>query len=133
MAAETAITPLNFNHGLTGTVVLDKKTGVKILFGYVSGLPEEFDELLLETRGLGLALQEAGMPQGDLDRACAKLSGDCSVLGLKILITKSDMPFDRRWFIIGDVRGLIEAARKDRVELPVSSFLYENLLEGLGF
>lgn len=132
MADETNITPLNFNHGITGQVVMDKKTGVQILFGYVSGLPEQFDDLLPHTRGLGMALQDAGIGQGDLDKACAKLSADCDVLGLQILVTKSDMPFDRRWFIIGDAKSLIEAARKDRIQLPLSAFLYENLLEGLG-
>lgn len=132
MADETLITSLNFNHGLVGKSIMDKKLGVQVLFGYVSGLPEEFEDLVKLTRGLGMALQDSGIGQSDLDRACQKLSGDCRNEGLKILITKSDMPFDRRWFIVGDIRALIEAASKDRINLPLSDFLYDNVLEDMG-
>ena len=129
MADETNITPLNFNHGIIGKTIMDKKAGVEIYFGYMSGLPEEYSDLFFETRGLAIALQDVGITQDLLDRACRKLTEDCRIGGLKILITKSDMFFDRRWFFLGDIEGLVDGAKKGRFSLPISDFLYDNVLE----
>ena len=57
-------TALNFNHNITGRILLDKKAGVQVLFGYVSGLDSRYGELMDYNHGLGLALQDAGIGQG---------------------------------------------------------------------
>jgi hypothetical protein len=38
------------------------------------------------------------------------------------------MPFDNRWFVLGDIRGLIEAAQRDKIFMPLSNFLYDTIL-----
>jgi hypothetical protein len=132
MADLTNITPLNFNNGIIGRIVMDKKTGVEALFGYISGIPDDYADLLLETRGLAMALQDRGMTQQLLDQACQKLSQDCRAAGIAILITKSDLPFDNRWYIIGDVRAALDAAGNAKLDFPLSPALYDNVLKELG-
>ena len=128
MAAETHITALNFNDSLTGISLSDNKTGMAITLGYVSGLPPHLAPISENHGGIGLSLMEKGMGQHELDQACQKLSEYCDQEGFAILITKSDFPFDARWFLIGNLKSLIEAAHQDRISLPFSDFLYDELL-----
>ena len=131
MAEDTIITPLNFNNSIVGKTIVDKKTGVEVQFGYVSGLPGRYADLLIETRGLAIALQDSGISQELLDRTCQKLIGDCKNESLETLVTKGDFPFDNRWYIIGDFINLFEAARKDKLKIPISDFLWDDVLEEL--
>lgn len=132
MADETRFTsPLNFNDSLIGKSINDRKVGLNIVFGYVSGLDTEAYELLYHNKGIGIALTDCGIGQKELDRACQKLSGDCRVEDFEILITKSDLPFDSRWYLIGDLRKLMELAEKDRIALPFSKHLTNSVYDEL--
>lgn len=129
MAEDTTITPLNFNDALIGKALNDKKTGLDVIFGYLSGMPPDLAETAEKNGGVGLALMDRGYGQHELDQACQKLSGDCLNEDFDILITKSDLPFDTRWYLIGNIDTLIETARLDRITLPFSDFLYDELLQ----
>jgi hypothetical protein len=48
-----------------------------------------------------------------------------------ILITKSDLPFDSRWYIIGDLHKLLELASRERITLPFSRFLNDSVMQEL--
>ncbi|MEZ5813141.1 MAG: hypothetical protein R3E13_00200 [Alphaproteobacteria bacterium] len=127
MAEAALITPLNFNDTLIGKLLNDKKAGLDIIPGHISGLPPRL-AVMAETYGhLCLALINRGMGQQELDMACGKLAGDCLSEDFDILITKSDLPFDSRWYIAGDLDALLEAARQDRMSLPFSDFMYDEL------
>ncbi len=128
MAAETLITSLNFNDSITGISFSDNKTGLSISLGYVSGLPPHLAPLSEDNGGIGLALMDKGIGQHELDQACQKLCERCEREDFTVLVTKCDFPFDARWFLIGALQDLIEAARKDRISLPFSDFLYDELL-----
>ncbi len=127
MAADTPLTSLNFNDSIIGKSFVDKKTGVKISFGYVSGLPPDLAEIAEQYSSIGLSLMENGMGQHELDQTCQSLISQCGVEDFDILITKSDLPFDVRWFVIGDLNAMLLAARSDRISLPFSDFLYDEL------
>ena len=132
MADETRFTsPLNFNDSLIGKSINDRKGGLNIIFGYVSGLDTDAYELLYHNKGVGIALSDCGIGQKELDRACQKLSGDCRAEDFEILITKSDLPFDSRWYLIGDLRKLIDLAQKDRITLPFSKHLTNSVYDEL--
>lgn len=129
MAEDTTITPLNFNDALIGKSLNDKKTGLDIIFGYLSGMPPDVAQIAEQNGGIGIALMDRGFGQHELDLACQKLSGDCLNESFDILITKSDLPFDTRWYLIGDINALIETASLDRITLPFSDFLYKDITE----
>lgn len=131
MPEDMFMTPLNFNHSIVGQSILDKKAGIEIVLGYVSGLPPEYGDLLFFRRGLALTLMDKGITQGVLDRDCRKLAENCQAQKMDVLITKSDFPFDPRWYLIGDLEQLFELGLKDGIDLPVSSFLYDSILENL--
>lgn len=123
MAEETQITPLNFNTNTFGKSINDKKNALDIVFGHISGLPER----LKMKSDIAIALMDRGMGQYELDLACQKLAGDCTNQKLQTLITKSDLPFDARWYIIGDITALLDLAEQDRISLPFSNFLYDEI------
>ena len=131
MALDTLITPLNFNDGLIGKSLNDKKNGIDIILGYISGMPPDLAEVAENHGGVGIALMDRGVGQHELDLACQSLSEQCLTQDFSILITKSDLPFDARWYLIGDLLNMIEAASKDRISLPFSNFLYDELTEYL--
>jgi hypothetical protein len=127
MAEDTLITPLNFDDTLIGKILNDKKTGLDIIPGHINGLPSPLANMAKTYGHLCFALINRGMGQQELDLSCRKLSGDCLSESFDILITKSDLPFDSRWYIIGDLNSLLEAARQDRMSLPFSDFMYDEL------
>lgn len=131
MAEDTLITSLNFNDAIIGKSLNDKKMGVDVSLGYLSGMPPELAEMAENHGNIGIAIMERGMGQHELDNTCQKLAGDCLNEDFDILITKSDYPFDARWYLIGDLLEMIELARKDRMSLPFSNFLYDELAEQL--
>ena len=131
MAEETLITPLNFNDALIGKSLNDKKNGLDIIFGYLSGMPPDLAEIAESHGSVALALMDRGIGQQELDQACQKLSGECLNESFELLVTKSDLPFDSRWYLIGALPDLLEAARRDRIALPFSDFLYDELQQTL--
>lgn len=129
MADDTIITSLNFNDNMPGKSFNDKKNGLEVLIGYVSGLPMRYENESVHNRGLSIALFDKGIGQSDLDKLCQKLSEECRIEKLEILVTKGDYPFDRRWYIIGELQKLIEMAKQNKIALPFSDFLYDDVLE----
>jgi len=77
MAEDTLITPLNFNDALIGKSLNDKKTGLDVIFGYLSGMPPAVAEIAEKHGGIGIALMDRGYGQHELDLACQKLVGEC--------------------------------------------------------
>lgn len=131
MALDTLITPLNFNDGLIGKTLSDKKTGIDLTLGYISGMPPDQAELAESHGGIGVALIDRGIGQHELDNACQSLAEQCLGEDFPILITKGDLPFDARWYLIGDLLSMLEAAGRDRITLPFSNFLYDELTDYL--
>lgn len=128
MAEDLLLTPLNFNNGVVGRSIMDKKAGVQVSFGYISGLPQEYDDLLHNPQDIALSLESRGMPQDILDGNCRQLIEQCRIQQWNILITKSDLPFDSRWYWIGDLKTLFTMAKQDKVHLPISDFLYDQIM-----
>ena len=128
MAAETTITTLNFNDNIPGNKFADPKNELEVIMGYVSGLPLLYDDVALYNRGLAIALFEKGVGQDVLDKWCQKLAEDCAVEEFEILVTKGDYPFDRRWYIIGDIVALIDFAKLGKITLPFSPGVYNHIL-----
>ncbi|MCB9983339.1 MAG: hypothetical protein H6861_06670 [Rhodospirillales bacterium] len=131
MALDTLITPLNFNDGLIGKSFNDRKNGLDIILGYVSGMPPDLAEIAENHGGIGLALIDRGIGQHELDQACQSLAEQCLNQDFSLLITKSDLPFDARWYLIGDLISMLDAAARDRISLPFSDFLYDELSDYL--
>lgn len=131
MAEDTLITTLNFNDALIGRSLSDKKNGMDVILGYISGMPPDLAEVSETHGGVGLALMDRGIGQQELDHACQTLAGECLNQDFDVLITKSDLPFDARWYLIGNLAEMLEAARRDRITLPFSDFLYDELIDHL--
>ena len=132
MADPTRFTnPLNFNDGLIGKSINDRSNGVDVIFGYVSGLAGDDYDFLQYNKGVGIALMDRGMGSAQLDRACQQLSEECRIEKCDILITKSDLPFDSRWYLIGDIEEMINLADKDRITLPFSKSINDSVIREL--
>ena len=132
MADDTIFTsPLNFNDGLIGKSINDSKGGISIVFGYVSGLDADLYDLMSHNKGIGIALMDRGIGQKELDLACQSLSDQCGEHGLEMLVTKSDLPFDSRWYLIGDLQKLITLSNQDKIHLPFSGHLNDSVLSEL--
>ncbi len=131
MAEDTLITPLNFNDAIIGKSLNDRKNGLDIILGYLSGMPPDLAEMAEGYGSVAVALMDRGIGQQELDHACQRLSGECLNEDFDILVTKSDLPFDARWYLIGALPALLDAARQDRISLPFSDFLYDELQETL--
>lgn len=129
MADDTIITSLNFNDNIPGKILNDKRNEQDILIGYVSGLPARYEKEEAHNRGLSIALFDKGIGQNELDNRCQKLSSDCHTQGLEVLVTKSDYPFDRRWYLIGDLVSMLNLAQSGKMTVPISEFYYEELLD----
>lgn len=132
MAEETLLTPLNFNSNIIGKTLNDRKVGVDIIFGYISGMPPDIADVSEKFGDLAIALMDRGIGQQELDFACRQLAGELLTEDFEILITKSDLPFDARWYLIGDLQALLEAAQSDRVTLPFDTILCKDVAAHLG-
>ena len=131
MAEDTLLTPLNFNAAIIGKTLNDAKTGVDIIFGYISGMPPDTAEISEKYNDLAIALMDRGMGQAELDMACQQLSGQVIAADFDILVTKSDLPFDARWYLIGDLQSLIQASETEEVTLPFSDFMRKDVINHL--
>ena len=128
MAEETQLIPLNFNDGIIGKTLNDRKVGVDIIFGFVSGMPPGLAEIAEAHNDLAIALMDRGIGQQELDHACQQLAGELINAEYEILIAKSDLPFDSRWYLIGNIRSLITAAKTDDVTLPFSNLMCDDII-----
>lgn len=128
MAEETQLIPLNFNDGIIGKTLNDRKVGVDIIFGFVSGMPPGLAEIAEAHNDLAIALMDRGIGQQELDHACQQLAGELINAEYEILIVKSDLPFDSRWYLIGNIRSLITAAKTDDVTLPFSNLMCDDII-----
>ena len=131
MAEETQLIPLNFNDGIIGKTLNDRKVGVDIIFGFVSGMPPGLAEIAEAHNDLAIALMDRGIGQQELDHACQQLAGELLNAEYEILIAKSDLPFDSRWYLIGNIRSLIAAAKTDDVTLPFSNLMCDDIINHL--
>lgn len=128
MVFNTEYTRLNFHYEEIYKTIIDKRNGLKISMGLISGLRSSYVQYQQMHKGFTLAFQEQGMPQNELDNMCGKMVEQAQSLSINVLATKSDLPFDNRWFLLGDIRALINAARQDKIFMPLSNFLYDSIL-----
>lgn len=128
MFFNTNLTRLNFHYDEINKVLIDKKLGLKISLGLVSGLRGIYGPYQNINQGFALCIQEQGIPQNELDRICSYISEDANIEMVDILLTKSDLPFDNRWYVMGNIRGLIEAARRDKIRFPLSHYMCDTIL-----
>lgn len=131
MAEDTLLIPLNFNAAIIGKTLNDRKAGVDIIFGYISGMPPDMADIAERYNDLAIALMDRGIGQAELDMACQQLAGEVIAADFDILITKSDLPFDARWYLIGDLHALMEASQADQVTLPFSDFMRKDVVNHL--
>lgn len=128
MAIGKHFTRLIFDFEELNQTIVDKRNGLKISLGLIKGLRGNYARYMTINNGFTLAFQEQGMPQNELDNLCGKMAEQAQSLGIDILSTKSDLPFDNRWFVMGDIRRLIEAAQQDKIFMPFSNFLYDGII-----
>lgn len=128
MVFNTNFSRLNFHYEEIYKTIIDKRNGLKISMGLCSGLRGSYAQYQNVNKGFTLCFQEQGMAQNELDSMCGKMVEQAQSLGINILATKSDLPFDNRWFILGDIRKLIESAQQDKIFMPLSNFLYDSIL-----
>lgn len=128
MAFNTNLTRLNFHYDEIHKTMIDKKLGLKISLGLISGLRAGYRPYQNKNHGFTICLQEQGMPQDELDRLCLNIAEQSQSLGYDVLATKSDLPFDNRWYLMGDLRPMLEAGRNGRMNIPFSNFLYANMI-----
>lgn len=128
MAQDTEITRLNFLENAATRALIDKRAGLKLEFGTIDALPAALGEYENMNNGFCIALTAQGMAQDDLDRACQSLSEAAIVQDIPLLITKSDLPYDARWFMAGDIPTLIDLARLNKIDCPFSDILYDDII-----
>ncbi len=128
MFSHTGLIRLNFDSTALSRSLVDKKSGLLLALGFVNGLSSPHQAFEKLHGGFAIALQEQGMGQGELDRACDRLAGEIVLQGVNVLVAKSDLPFDSRWFIMGDIGSLLDLADMDRISLPFDRMLYGPIL-----
>lgn len=128
MFFNTNLTRLNFHYDEINKVLIDKKLGLKISMGLCSGLRGIYGPYQNINQGFTICVQEQGMQQSQLDQLCSSLTQEANSQGIDILVTKSDLPFDNRWYILGDIRGMMELARRDKLRLPLGYYMYDAVL-----
>ncbi len=128
MAFNINLTRLNFHFDELHQTMIDKRLGMKISLGLISGLRGSYAVYERMNKGFCICFQEQGMAQNEMDRMCMSLSEQAQSLGVDVFATKSDLPFDNRWYILGDLRGMIENAQIGKINAPLSNYLYANIM-----
>lgn len=129
MTSDALITALNFKP--VHQSLLDQKQGLAIEFGYLIGLPAAYKACERYFGGLGFALTDKGYDRAQLDKECAGLMDYARIEKIDFLATKSNFEFDPHWYWLGDFRRLFDLAEKRKIHLPISDYLYDNILESL--
>lgn len=122
---------LDFHHGLPSHSFVDKKNEVRVNVGRPSSVPPQYRPLQEKYGSALLGIQESGMSRDRLDRMCNLLALNCKSLGIEILVTKSDRPFDSQWYFFGDVEGLLKAARDELVRPPFTTAVHDQISKAL--
>jgi len=125
-------TDLDFHHGLPSHSFVDRKSEVRVNIGRVTALPKAYDAYRTKYGGVLLGIQQSGMNRDDLDRMCNLLALNCKSLGMDLLVTKSDRPFDSQWYFFGDIEGLLRAARDELVRPPFTSAVHDQISKAIG-
>lgn len=129
MSNNTNLTRLNFSFKDLSRTIIDKKSGIKIELGFISGLRAGYSSYQNKNSGFTISLQEQGIDQDELDKHCQELEVDAKIQNIDLLITKSDLNFDNRWYITGDLRKMFECADQDQISLPFEGFLAQEIIE----
>ena len=95
-------------------------------------MPPDIAEIAENYNDLAIALMDRGIGQAELDKACQNLAGQVISADFNLLVTKSDLPFDARWYLIGDLKALMEAIDIGQVNVPFSDFMCEDIVNYLG-
>lgn len=127
MSAQPQFLDLDFNRYSPCLEFIDKKAGVKAALGLIGVLPVRMQPVVDRHDSLLLSVQDAGIGQDLLDQAFRTLEEDCARRGVDIIIARSTRPFDKLWYVFGDLAGLFDALESERVSLPFDSMLYEDL------
>lgn len=131
MAFDTKIISLNFNEGLIGKSWIDKLNGLEIFLGYVSGLHGDTADLAYKFSDVCIAILARDDIQKELDIQCGKLETAAQIENVDLVIAKGDFPFDKRWYLIGDVPSAIDLAEKNIIPMPFSDFLYNEIRDSV--
>ena len=123
---------LDFYHGLPSHSFVDKKSEVRVNIGRVSTVPKEYTEYQEKYGGVLLGIQQSGMTADKLDQMCNLLALNCRSLGLELLVTKSDRPFDSQWYFFGNIEGLLKAARDEIVRPPFTNAVHDQITSAIG-
>lgn len=118
---------IDFHQGLPSHSFIDKKSGVRINIGRPSLLPPDLKTLQDRYGSVLMGIQESGMARDRLDRTCTLLALNCKSLGIEIVVSKSDRAFDSQWYILGDIEGLLRAARDELVRPPFTPALHDQI------
>ena len=121
---------LNFNDKIIGKSWIDKD-GLEITIGFISGLPIEIAEIAYPSGDMGISVIDKGYGQKELDIACESLIEQCAARDITILITKSDLPFDARWYLIGQLDVLLKDAMNEHIKMPFRASLADDILSQL--
>lgn len=129
MAFDTLHIHLDFDPDIVSKSFMDKKAGLEITLGLFSNLPALYETYTNYNLGLGLAIQSRGAEQDELDQRCKTLMEEAQRADIPLLLTKSDMDFDNRWYWIGDLEKLFVLAKQDRIDCLLSPYLYDEILQ----
>jgi hypothetical protein len=122
---------LDFYHGLPSHSFVDKKSEVRVNIGRTSTVPKSYVHYTEKYGGVLMGIQQSGMDADKLDRMCSLLGLNCRSLGIELLITKSDRPFDSQWYFFGDIEGLLKAAQDELVRPPFTRTVHEQITSAM--
>ncbi len=114
-------TDLDFDRFSPVHFFMDKKAGVKITMGHIGRIELRESDIAGRYAGLMLAIETAGMDQDRLDRISRDLERDCARERFDILLTRSKFPFDKKWYLMGDLKSVLNAAGVEKLKLPFSA------------
>jgi hypothetical protein len=127
MTSDALLTPLSFKSA--NQSLLDQKNGIGIELGHFIGLPASYKVCEDYFSCHGIALVDKGCDKATLDKECAKVLETTRIEKIDFLVTKSTYEFDQRWYWIGDFKRVFELANKRKIHLPLSDYLYDEILE----
>ncbi len=122
---------LDFHHGLPSHSFVDKKSEVRVNIGRPSSVPVQFRSLQEKYGGVLLGIQDCGMSRDRIDRMCNMLALNCKSLGIEVIVTKSDRPFDSQWYFFGNIEGMLKAARDELVRPPFTNEVHERISKAI--
>ena len=131
MTNETFSLKLDFQNDDAAKTLIDKREGLKLNFGLIRALPAAYGQYEQKNNGFCMALQCQGMAQDDLDRACHLLAEAADASGIDLLLSRSDLPYDSRWFIAGDIGTLLQQAKLGKINTPFAQTLYDEIITTL--